>query len=942
MKNYAAIKFVASLTLLSALVFLGCEHPVVKPGSFFEKPADNSPAFPYIPSVSASDGLITVSWNAVEDAESYEVYYSNTSTVPKNPAKTAVGTNTVISGLTNKTTYYVWLKAVYSSGTGKLSAMVKATPWPSNEKPQTPGTPKVIPGFNQLAVSWDEAGGAVAYDVYLNTTTSTESAVINATVNGTTQALIPSLANEIIYYIWIRAKNGNGTSDFSVVESGTPKLPTVPPAAPGAPVVQPGSKALAVSWTAVEMAETYELWAGTSDNPATAAKRGGDISNGELSAVITGLNNGTAYHVWVKAKNIAGVSGFSPAATGTPSASAAKPEEPGKPTITLGNKQLTVQWTTVEGATAYEVWTGETDNSANAAKYGADITATSVTITGLVNNVTRYVWVKAKNDLGTSGFSPVASGTPSASTTTPAAPSAAPTVTIGSQQLTVSWTAVEGASAYEVWAGTSNNSAQATKRGNDVSSGLSAIISGLNNETTYYVWIKAKNSVGTSGFSPAANGTPSVATLIPQGKPIPSITIGNTQLALSWTAVEKASAYEVWRGTANDSSTATKYGGDVNGLSVTMSSLTNGTTYYVWIKAKNDIGDSGFSVSVSGKPIANAGTPTINIGSGQITINWVAIPGAEQYELFFGTGDNPPVSPSQTISDPATSTAITGLINGTTYHVWVKGKNSTGSGGMSAMASAKPIADMGAVTVVLGAGQLNLSWVAIAGAEQYEVYYSTSETMPGTPLRTVTTTSTTITSLANGTLYYVWVKGKNTTGSGGISAVKNGKPLAIPGTPVITAGNGELGINWTAALGADEYEVYYGIGTASTLFTTVSGTAATITGLTNGTAYSVAIKGKNPTGSGGMSAAVSGKPSAGPGLYDGGIDTSNKIGSFDGLVVISSYLSSNAVTGHNYYIVLGQDESDDPITFDYSGKIIGITIMGDVVERKIFLNTCTA
>jgi formylglycine-generating enzyme required for sulfatase activity len=34
------------------------------------------------------------------------------------------------------------------------------------------------------------------------------------------------------------------------------------------------------------------------------------------------------------------------------------------------------------------------------------------------------------------------------------------------------------------------------------------IISSLTNGTTYYVWIKAKNSAGTSGFSPMASGTP--------------------------------------------------------------------------------------------------------------------------------------------------------------------------------------------------------------------------------------------------------------------------------------------------------------------------------------------------------------------------------------------------------------------------------------------------
>jgi sugar lactone lactonase YvrE len=56
--------------------------------------------------------------------------------------------------------------------------------------------------------------------------------------------------------------------------------------------------------------------------------------------------------------------------------------------------------------------------------------------------------------------------------------------------------------------GTSNAPASSTKYGGDVG-GLSVTITGLTNETTYYIWIKAKNSAYTSGFSPATNGVPS-------------------------------------------------------------------------------------------------------------------------------------------------------------------------------------------------------------------------------------------------------------------------------------------------------------------------------------------------------------------------------------------------------------------------------------------------
>jgi hypothetical protein len=99
------------------------------------------------------------------------------------------------------------------------------------------------------------------------------------------------------------------------------------------------------------------------------------------------------------------------------------------------------------------------------------------------------------------------SSSPASDPTAPVAPSA-PAVSPGDTQLTVTWTAVEGATAYEVYYGTSSDSGSASKYGTDVTRGTSATITGLTNGTTYYVWVKAKNSTGTSDFSLSVSGTP--------------------------------------------------------------------------------------------------------------------------------------------------------------------------------------------------------------------------------------------------------------------------------------------------------------------------------------------------------------------------------------------------------------------------------------------------
>jgi hypothetical protein len=93
-------------------------------------------------------------------------------------------------------------------------------------------------------------------------------------------------------------------------------------------------------------------------------------------------------------------------------------------------------------------------------------------------------------------------------------PSAPGTVTVtpGNGQLALSWAAVSGATEYEVWYNTTDNSATATMKAGDIT-GVTLVtftIFGLTNGVTYCVWVKAKNSAGTSGFSVYVSGTPNL------------------------------------------------------------------------------------------------------------------------------------------------------------------------------------------------------------------------------------------------------------------------------------------------------------------------------------------------------------------------------------------------------------------------------------------------
>lgn len=89
----------------------------------------------------------------------------------------------------------------------------------------------------------------------------------------------------------------------------------------------------------------------------------------------------------------------------------------------------------------------------------------------------------------------------------PSAPEEAPLLTMGNAEIEVEWSPVADATSYEVWINTSNSTSTADKALPDVTEN-NCVVDGLENGTTYHVWVKAKNKKGTSGFSPSASGTP--------------------------------------------------------------------------------------------------------------------------------------------------------------------------------------------------------------------------------------------------------------------------------------------------------------------------------------------------------------------------------------------------------------------------------------------------
>ena len=183
------------------------------------------------------------------------------------------------------------------------------------------------------------------------------------------------------------------------------------------------------------------------------------------------------------------------------------PDAPLAPSFEAGNGQLRVNWAAAARATTYTLaW--NTVDSVEGATLIEDVVGTTATITGLQNGTSYYVFVKAINTGGVSAFGPSAAGVPEV----PAVPPAVPTglqVYSDDKRALVTWDATEGAASYSLALNTMNELTTA-----EVTTGITATykrLTGLSNNTPYYVFIKAANVAGTSDYSAAQVVSPSAS-----------------------------------------------------------------------------------------------------------------------------------------------------------------------------------------------------------------------------------------------------------------------------------------------------------------------------------------------------------------------------------------------------------------------------------------------
>jgi hypothetical protein len=154
----------------------------------------------------------------------------------------------------------------------------------------------------------------------------------------------------------------------------------------------------------------------------------------------------------------------------------------------------------------------------------------------------------------------------------------------------VSWSASAGATGYQVWRYVEDHPASATLLGISVEPGYDD--SAVTLETTYYYWVIATNAAGASAFSASDTGW-AAGLAAPQNVAASQGTYSN-RVRITWSAVENASGYQVWKSIFPFPNMAHL----LTDLTATVchdEDVEVGTTYYYWIRAFNAAHTSGFS-----------------------------------------------------------------------------------------------------------------------------------------------------------------------------------------------------------------------------------------------------------------------------------------------------------------------------------------------------------
>lgn len=448
---------------------------------------------------------------------------------------------------------------------------------------------------------------------------------------------------------------------------------------------------------------------------------------------------------------------------------------------TSGNSEVILTWSPAANAQTYKVYRSTSSPVTTADTLVVEKAGTGYTDTGRTNGTEYFYAVLASNVIGdAAGLSNEDSATPFI--TNPAAVFA--TSQNSTTEYDVTWPDVTGATSYNLYTSTSSPVTGLDPKTTLVTSPHTE--TGISNGTPYYNRITAQDAAGESDVDTA----PEVAIVSLAAVNDLAVAQGDTQVTLTWTEdVTNADAYDVYRSTSTPVTTGDLHASDVN-TGYTDTGLTNGTTYYYAVRARNTSVGAGSQSSLSNEvnETPEISTPTgltTAWADGEVSVSFGAVTGATNYRLHRDTVS--PVTAGDAIVAQGAATTLTDStpVNGTQYFYAVTAQDAATTSDISATVDETPLAPPSGVSASPGDTEVDVSWTNPVGATAADIYFGTSSgvtKLTGTKITGVTSPYT-HTGRTNGTTYYYVVVARNATGETDESSEVSATPAEAAGLP---------------------------------------------------------------------------------------------------------------------------------------------------------------
>ena len=685
-----------------------------------------------------------------------------------------------VAGLENGRAYLFQVAAVNAEGTGSAEQSAAVTPRTVAGAPtNVAGTP----GNRQVSLTWiapvDNGGARISgYKVEYSSNAGTTWDVFSS--SATSPTMVTGLTNGQAYVFRVSAVNEAGTG------SAAQSLPITPRTVAGVPTGVTGAArdaAVELEWVAPVDNGGASITGYKVEYSSNAGTTWDVFSSSATSpTMVTGLTNGQAYVFRVSAVNVAGTGAAGQSGSVTPRTVAGAPTGV---TGTPGNAQVSLSWTAPasNGGSPITGYTVDSSSDGGTTWTPAITSATtSATVVGLTNGAAYVFRVAAVTATGPGSFGQSAA-------VTPRTLADAPTNVVGTpadRQVSLTWTAPpNGGSAITGYRVEYRSSGGSTWTPGGTSTTTSATVTGLTNGVSYVFRVAAVNEAGTGAAGESGPVIPRTTPGSPTGI---TGTAGNEKVELTWRAPatdgsSPITEYVIAMSTSRR--TGFQPAATATGTRAVISGLTNGTTYYFRIRARNAAGDSRPALSAGFTPFAPVAAPTGltgTVSSGRVNLSW-DVPAASprpvtDYVIQFRRDELG--AAWTTFSDlvtPARTATVTGLQNGVAYLFRVAAVNANGVGLFTdGTARFVPVAPPAAPSGLVGtgaAGTISLSWTAAAASSVAPVSgYVVQYRLLGRAWTTLQVsvasdqTSVAITTLTNPAGYRFRVAASNAAGTG--------------------------------------------------------------------------------------------------------------------------------------------------------------------------------